>query len=223
MTLLFFIAPVVLAIVLSYALTPLASALAFRVGAVDAPGDRKIHTAPTPRLGGLAVVGSIVIVVSALTIVHPQSAHRLAPEILLALAAGLLPIVIVSIIDDIRPQRASIKFAVHLTGATIAVILGIRLNEVVHFGDQQIAIGWLAIPISILWLAGITNAFNLIDGLDGLSAGLALISAVSLVAVSLVTGRYEMAATAAVLAGAILGFLPYNLYPAKVYLGDSGA
>ncbi|MGZ4810262.1 MAG: glycosyltransferase family 4 protein, partial [Thermoanaerobaculia bacterium] len=210
MTLLYFIAPVVLAILLSYGLTPLASALARRIGAVDTPGDRKIHTTPKPRLGGLAVAGSIVIVLTTLSILQPVSTHQLAPEVLLALAAGLLPIVIVSIVDDIRPQRAALKFAVHLSGATIAVILGIRLNEVVHFGDQQIAIGWLAIPISILWLAGITNAFNLIDGLDGLSAGLALISALSLVAVSLVTGRYGMAATAAVLAGAIIGFLPYN-------------
>jgi UDP-GlcNAc:undecaprenyl-phosphate GlcNAc-1-phosphate transferase len=86
-----------------------------------------------------------------------------------------------------------------------------------------VSIGWLAIPISIVWLVGVTNAFNIIDGLDGLAAGLALISAVSLAAVAIVVGRFGMATAALVLAGAIVGFLPFNFHPAKMFMGDSGS
>ena len=223
MTLLLFVAPAIVAALLAYGLTPVARRLAFRVGAVDEPGPRKIHAAPTPRLGGLAVVFSAAIVFSIVSALAPPKAHALPPDLLFGVALGLLPIAIISFFDDIRPKRAIVKFGVHLIGATIAVAAGIRLGADIHFLGTPIHIGWLAIPISIVWLAGITNAFNLVDGLDGLSAGLALISAVSLAAVSVVTRHYEMAAAANILAGALIGFLPYNIFPARIYLGDSGS
>jgi UDP-GlcNAc:undecaprenyl-phosphate GlcNAc-1-phosphate transferase len=223
MTLALFIAPAVLTALLSYALTPAARRLAIRVGAIDQPGPRKIHSTPMPLLGGLAVLFAAAGVFAIVSLLAPVHAHVLPPELLFAVAAGLVPITITSFFDDIRPQRAIVKFSAHLTGATIAVALGIRLKPDIHFLGQQVHIGWLAIPISVLWLAGITNAFNLIDGLDGLSAGLALISVASLAAVSIVTRHYEMAGAALVLGGALVGFLPFNLYPAKVYLGDTGA
>jgi UDP-GlcNAc:undecaprenyl-phosphate GlcNAc-1-phosphate transferase len=223
MTMFLFVAPAVLAALLAYAFTPLARRVAFRVGAVDQPGPRKLHTAPTPRLGGLSVLFAAASVFAAISWFVPGRMHTLPPALLFGVAAGLVPITMVSLIDDVRPQRAAVKFTAHIIGASIAVSLGIRLNPEVHFLGQEIWIGWIAIPISILWLAGITNAFNLIDGLDGLSAGLALISAISLGAVSIATRHYDMAAGAIILAGALLGFLPYNLYPAKIYLGDTGA
>lgn len=223
MTLALFVAPAVLTAILSFALTPAARGLANRVGAVDRPGARKIHQTPVPRLGGLAVLFSAATVLAFVSALSPEHMRVLPQEFLFGVAAGLLPITITSLFDDIRSQRASIKFASHLVGASIAVALGIRLNSDIHLLGQELHIGWVAIPISILWLAGITNAFNLIDGLDGLSAGLALISVVSLAAVSIVTRHYEMAGAALILGGALVGFLPYNLYPAKIYLGDTGA
>lgn len=223
MSLLLFVAPALLAALLSFVLTPLARRAALALGAIDHPGPRKIHSVATPRLGGLAVIGTLLMVLGALAVTEPSGFHILPNTILGAAAAGLLPVLLISILDDLRPQRAFIKLGIHLIGAMTAVALGIRLNDVIHLLGYRIEIGWLAIPISVLWLAGITNAFNLVDGLDGLSAGLALISSLSLAAVSIVTRHYDMAATAAVLAGALVGFLPYNLYPAKLYLGDSGA
>jgi UDP-GlcNAc:undecaprenyl-phosphate/decaprenyl-phosphate GlcNAc-1-phosphate transferase len=223
MTLLLFVAPAVLAAVLSWSLAPLARRVAIGVGAVDKPGPRKIHSTPTPRLGGLTVLFSAAAVFAVMPFVPAFRAHLLSPEVLFGVAAGLVPIAVTSLLDDIHGQRVIVKLASHLVGATIAVSVGIRLNGTIHFLGNQIHIGWLAIPISILWLAGITNAFNLIDGLDGLSAGLALISSASLAAVSIVTHNYEMAAGAMVIGGALLGFLPFNLYPAKMYLGDTGA
>jgi UDP-GlcNAc:undecaprenyl-phosphate GlcNAc-1-phosphate transferase len=223
MSLFLFAAPPVLAALLAYAMTPVAKRLALRIGAVDHPGPRKIHAIPTPRLGGAAVVAAIILVLTTVSLIAPGRIHAIPPMLLLALALGLLPILVVSVLDDLRALRATPKFLAHLTGASIAVALGIRLGSSVHLLGYQLHIGWLAIPISILWLAGITNAFNIVDGLDGLSSGLALISAISLTAVSLVTRRYDMAAAAAVLAGALAGFLPHNIFPAKIYLGDTGA
>src|SRR6266849_6234741 len=223
MTLLLFVSPAAAAAIIAYALVPAARRLAIAVGAVDEPGGRKIHAAPIARLGGLPVLVAIGVILAAQSLIGSPRFRQLHSSVLWAIAFGLVPIVIISVMDDIRPRRAIIKFTAHLMGATIAVALGVHLSDKVHLIGHEVHIGWLAIPISILWLAGITNAFNLIDGLDGLSAGLSMISAASLVAVSIVTKQYEMAATAAILGGALLGFLPYNLYPARIYLGDSGA
>lgn len=215
--------PAIIAICAAVVLTPPARALAFRVGALDVPDSRKIHGKIMPRLGGLAVVGAILIALLAIQSVPVLQKRMLSPEILLGLALGLLPVSLISFIDDIRPLRAAPKFAAHILGASIAVSVGVRLNpEITVFGDK-LTIGWLAIPISIIWIAAITNAFNIVDGLDGLSAGLALISAMSLGSVSLVVGKYPLAATAFAIAGGLLGFLPYNIHPAKIFLGDTGS
>ena len=223
MTVVLFFATAALAALLACVLTPVTRALALRVGAVDHPGVRKIHREAVPRLGGLAVILSVTTVLLAVQWISPAAAHRLPADLLRAVAIGVLPIVLVSLIDDIRPLRAAPKFLIHFAGATATVLLGVRLGSVIHLFGHAVHIGWLAVPISIIWLAGTSNAFNIVDGLDGLSAGLALISAISLAAVSLVTGTYEMATAAIILAGALAGFLPFNLYPAKVYLGDTGA
>ena len=105
-------------------------------------------------------------------------------------------------------------------GALLAVIVGVALNPEIHFLGAPLLIGVLAAPLSVLWIVGVTNAFNLVDGLDGLSAGLALISAVSLAArVFIVAGEQSRLRACFVLAGALLGFLPFNAYPAKIFLG----
>ena len=223
MTLLLFVLPAIAAAVIAWALVPAARKFAIAIGAVDNPGARKIHTVPVARLGGLPVVIAIGVVLTAQWMVNSPHFRQIPADVLAAIALGLVPILIISVYDDIRPRRAAVKFIVHLIGSGIAVGLGVHLNDSIHLIGHEVAIGWLAIPISILWLTGITNAFNLIDGLDGLSAGLALISSASLVAVSLVTKQYGTAATAAILGGALVGFLPFNLYPARIYLGDTGA
>lgn len=215
------------AALLSFSLTPLARRMAFAVGAIDLPNERKVHHAPVPRLGGVAVLAAIAAVTSLLQFiprVAPEFATKtLRPETLLPMLAGLLPVVFVSIWDDVRPLRSLPKFAAHVSGALLAATMGTRLGDVVHLFGWEIQLGLLAIPISVIWIAGVTNAFNLVDGLDGLSAGLAFISSASLVVVSLFVGRTEMAFMAAVVGGALLGFLPFNSHPARIFLGDSGA
>lgn len=214
--------PALTAAALAFALAPLAARVAVWVGAVDQPGERKIHLTAVPRLGGLAVVFSIAVVLA--TIQWLSGGRWTLPLHLAApLAFGVLPIFVVSLVDDIKPVLARTKLLVHTLGAIVAVSLGVSLQPVVHLFGTPIHIGLLAVPLSILWIVGVTNAFNIIDGLDGLSAGLALISSVSMAAVFMLVGQPQMGGVVLVLAGALIGFLPYNLHPARMFLGDSGA
>ena len=215
--------PGLIAAILCYRLTPLAGRLALRIGAVDHPGPRKIHQQAMPRLGGLAVVAAVAAVALGAWTLFPESLAALPQGLLIGAALGLLPVLAVSIADDIKPRGVAIKLCGHVTGALIAVAFGVSLGDTVHIFGQPIALGAAAVPLSVLWIVGLTNAFNLVDGLDGLSAGLGLIATSSLAAVFVVVHQPEMAATALVLAGALCGFLPYNLYPARLFLGDAGA
>ncbi len=215
--------PAALAAGVSFALAPLASRLARRVGAMDQPGPRKLHGRPVPRLGGLAVVGAIVLVGGANYWIRWTSGLTLPTRFSLGIALGLVPVLGVSIWDDIRPLRAREKFIAHLLGAVIAVGFGISLAREVHLFGATIPLGLFAFPLSVVWMVGLTNAFNIVDGLDGLSAGLGLISSISLGGVFLLVGQPNMAAAVLVVAGALAGFLPYNLHPARMFLGDTGA
>jgi UDP-GlcNAc:undecaprenyl-phosphate/decaprenyl-phosphate GlcNAc-1-phosphate transferase len=207
---------------IAYAIVPLVTRLAIRIGAVDHPDARKIHDHPMPRLGGLSIIVAAAIVLTISPFVF-GSAWALSPALAGGLLLGLCPIVGVSLVDDIRPVPARIKFACHITGAVLAVMLGISLPEHLHVLGYEFPIGFLAAPLSVLWLAGITNAFNIIDGLDGLAAGLAFIAAVAVTAVFVTAGQLSAAMLSLALAGAIAGFLPYNVYPARIFLGDTGA
>ena len=219
-TALWFVLPAAVAAALAYAITPLTARLAVRVGAIDMPGYRKTHTVPIPRLGGLAVVSASGAVWAAATWLFGVSLPR---ELSIGLILGGLPILAVSTLDDVRGVRASRKFLVQVIGASTAVASGVSFGEVLHLFDVAIPVGTWSAPLSVLWLVGVTNAFNLIDGLDGLSAGLGLIAAVCMAAVFGLTGQPIMASAALVLAGALAGFLPFNKHPARLFLGDVGA
>lgn len=212
--------PALVAAAVCFLLTPVSKWLALRVGAIDAPGERKVHRDPIPRLGGIAVLGGALAgLLSAGFVGHAP----LASGLLRAIGFGLLPVVVASIWDDIRPIRALSKLLTQSAAALIAISCGIGLSPDIHLFGQSFRLGVLAIPISFLWIVGVTNAFNIVDGLDGLSAGLALISAGSLAAVFLLSDQPAYAGAALVLAGALSGFLPSNLFPASVFLGETGA
>lgn len=220
MGIMLFVLPGVAAAALSFALTPVARRIAVRVGAVDLPSSRKVHQVATPRLGGLAVVVSAAVVLATALAVGRRGPSE---QLWLGLGLGLLPVLFVSLVDDVRRLSAGWKFLGHLAGAAIAVHFGVALSDTIHVFGAELHVGVLAYPLSILWLVGVTNAFNLVDGLDGLSAGLALISAGSLVPIFVLVHQAGATIAALVLAGAIAGFLPWNLHPAKVFLGDTGA
>jgi UDP-GlcNAc:undecaprenyl-phosphate GlcNAc-1-phosphate transferase len=223
MTLVFLILSPILAALISLLLTPLFGRLAVRIGAIDRPGPRKVHEYPVPRLGGLAVIVSAALVGALLLWSDLPHVVHIADDLALGLVCGLAPIVLCSILDDITPLPALPKLAAHLLGAAAAVSLGVRLGDEVHLFATPIHLGAWAIPLSIVWLVGLTNALNIVDGLDGLSAGLAFMSALSLAGAAVFVEQYGLALLALTFAGALAGFLPYNVYPARVFLGDSGA
>lgn len=223
MTLFLVLVPAALAALLSFTLTPFAQWASVGLGAIDQPGPRKVHQGPMPRLGGIAVLLSVAVMLVAGRSGLLGPYLRLGEPLASGIALGLVPVVTISLLDDVRGVRARWKALAHLVGALVAVYAGVILNPEIHFLGESLRLGFLAAPLSILWIVGVTNAFNLVDGLDGLAAGLALISAASLGAMFLIAGERVTASCAFVLAGALLGFLPFNAYPAKIFLGDTGA
>lgn len=205
---------VILALLLAFTTTPAVRAFAYILGAIDVPKDnRRMHTKPIPRIGGLAIFVSFV-VSTAIFCEHTDS--------LLAIYAGGLLIVIVGVIDDIKPINAWFKLLAQIAAALIAVGFGVKLNFVNLFGEY-FNFGIWSIPLTVLWIVGLTNAINLIDGLDGLACGVSAISSVSLFFITLIKGDTQSAIIIAILASSCIGFLPFNSNPAKIFMGDTGA
>ena len=130
------------------------------------------------------------------------------------------------IFDDIFDLNALFKFVVQIAAALIVVMHGVRIDHISSFGigsSPYISLGMWAVPVTVVWIVGVTNAVNLIDGLDGLAAGVATISTVSLFAISLIMRETGVAIVTAAIAGAGAGFLPYNIHPAKIFMGDTGS
>ena len=199
--------------------TPMVRTLAFRVGAVDVPKDnRRMHDHPIPRMGGLAIfLGFILSVLVFLP---------LTPE-LRGMLLGSVIIVMLGILDDIFALPALPKLLVQIGAALVAVLHGNRIdflsNPNIFSSDPYWELGWLAIPITVLWIVGITNAVNLIDGLDGLACGVSTISSMTLLVIALFVKEPDVAILMGALAGGGIGFLPYNLNPAKIFMGDTGS
>ena len=199
--------------------TPVVRSLAFRVGAVDVPKDnRRMHNHPIPRMGGLAIFFGFILSV---LVFLPLTAD------LRGMLLGGVVIVILGILDDIFALPALPKFFVQIGAALIAVLHGNRIeflsNPNIFSSESYWELGWLAIPITVLWIVGITNAVNLIDGLDGLACGVSTISSMTLLVIALVMEEPDVALLMGALSGACIGFLPYNLNPAKIFMGDTGS
>ena len=200
------------AVIVSFITTPVVRTLAFRVGAVDVPRDnRRMHHHPIPRMGGLAIFLGFLL--SVLIFVPLDTPLR-------GMLLGAVIIVILGIFDDIYALPAMPKFLVQIAAASIAVAMGNRIeilsNPNIFSSDPYWVLGWLSIPISVLWIVGITNAVNLIDGLDGLACGVSTISSMTMLVIALTVAEPDVALLMAALSGGCIGFLPYNLNPAKI-------
>lgn len=209
----------VVSTLISFCTIPFVKKLAYKVGAVDVPKDkRKIHKNPTPRLGGLSIFIAFVFTVFFFT------GDTETYEVAFILGATI--IVIGGVIDDIYEIRPLYKLGFQVAAALVLIFMGININVLTNpFTNisTMIDIRLVAIPITIIWVVGVTNAFNLIDGLDGLAAGVALISCITLFIIAINTGRGSVAALTIILSGAIAGFLPYNFNPASIFMGDTGS
>ena len=204
-----------LALLISLILVPFVAKLAIKIGAVDKPNERKVHTKIMPRMGGLAIYLSFFAV---LFLSHEMTMQHIG------LLTGGTVLVLVGIIDDKTDMPAKIKLLGQIFAACIVVAAGVRVEFMTNFilgGVFPLSI--FSVPFTVLWIVAITNAVNLIDGLDGLAAGTSIIAAATMAISGYATGQTEMASMALILIGASLGFLKYNFHPAKIFMGDTGS
>ena len=208
------------AFIFSFSAVPFVRIFAFKVDAIDVPRDgRRMHKNPVPRIGGLAIYfGFLVSFFCFYQVIEMKD---------VGVIIGATLLVILGIFDDMKPIKAIYKLLVQIAAAAIPVIMGLKIEIFTDFNifssNLSINLGFLAIPITIIWIIALTNALNLIDGLDGLAASVATISSICLIIVALYMGNPVVAIPLAAIAGATLGFLPYNLNPAKIFMGDTGA
>jgi len=210
---------------LSYLITFWVARLAAARGWARREGD-----SPTgegiPRLGGLAVFAAIVLSLGAALLMRNMVTERLLAVGMpgIALVAGCVIVFLIGLYDDLKGARPWQKLAVQTAAALGLYAFGFRIDILSNpFTHTPLALGWFGLPLTVLWLAAISNAFNLIDGLDGLAAGVGMFAGVSLFLLAALGSNVFVAAVAAAIAGALLGFLPHNFHPARIYLGDSGS
>lgn len=213
-----FIGPFMLAVLVSFMATPLVRKLAFKVGAVDIPNDnRRVHKEPMPHMGGLAIFAGVI---AAMLIFLPLNKSTIS------ILLGGIVIVIGGVIDDLWELRPKYKFLFQILAGVILISGGVNIEFITNpFAKSTtlLYLNWFSIPITLFWIVGITNTLNFIDGLDGLSAGVAMISSLSLMVVAGRFGYTHIIILSAAVAGACLGFLPFNFNPAKIFMGDTGA
>ena len=209
------------AAIISCLATPLVKVLSVKYGAVDVPKDgRRMHDHPIPRMGGLAIFFGFM--ASMLLFVPLDTAKK-------GMLAGAVIIVILGVLDDKYALPAKPKFLVQIIAALIAVLAGNRIevlsNPNIFSKNLYWELGWLSFPVTVVWIVAITNAVNLIDGLDGLACGVSTISSATMLIIAMMrsVNEVDVAVMMAALAGACVGFLPYNLNPAKIFMGDTGA
>ena len=213
-------------LVLSLAITPWVLRLAVKFGAIDEPNARKVHNHPVPRLGGVAIYASFFLSVELLLLFSP-SYYSFSPIELqrgVMLMSSLILVLALGIFDDLRPLSARQKFVVQLLAGSLVYLAGFRISSITYpFGPGLLDLGVLDYPATLLWVVGIMNAFNLIDGLDGLASGVAAIASLTIFSISFLLGDTLTAVIGLLLAGTVIGFLRYNFNPARIFLGDSGS
>lgn len=210
----YWLSAVLCAGLLSYSLTPPVRVFAYIIGAIDVPTDeRRVHMKPTPRIGGLAIFCGFAVS----SLVFAKIDRSLA-----AVLVGGLIMTVLGVFDDIYNLKPPVKLAAQVAAAFTAVYFGVVIDHITLFG-KLVEFGPFSIPITVLWIVGLTNAINLLDGLDGLACGVSAIISLSIFGVVLIHGDYTSALLTALLAASCIGFLPFNTNPARIFMGDTGS
>jgi UDP-GlcNAc:undecaprenyl-phosphate GlcNAc-1-phosphate transferase len=216
---------IVLAFGCSFAFTGALCWLIPRLQRIDSTVTPMRSGSAIPRFGGVAIALAVVTA----TVVATQLTQYFFGQALIGteywvmVLDGFFLVFLGAIIDDTRGLSPAMKFLFQGAGASVAIWFGLRVEEVSFFGGGTYHLGALAVPLTYLWIIGMTNAYNLVDGLDGLASGLGAIAAGTCMVLFAMRGDFEDAAMLAVLVGALAGFLPYNFNPARIYLGDAGS
>jgi UDP-N-acetylmuramyl pentapeptide phosphotransferase/UDP-N-acetylglucosamine-1-phosphate transferase len=190
-----------------------------KVGLVDIPNERSSHRKPTPRGGGL----SFVIITPLMTIIAIFLLDAIVTPGIWALLVSCLLIAAVSLADDRWRLPVLVRFGAHVVGALILIVGAGWIREVALPGGAILSLGACGLPLTFIWIVGLTNAYNFMDGIDGLAAGQAVIAAATLCWLAHLQGQGFVALAMAIMAGSVLGFLPHNWPPAKIFMGDVGS
>jgi UDP-GlcNAc:undecaprenyl-phosphate GlcNAc-1-phosphate transferase len=219
------------AFVTTFVLAPLSKRMSERLGAIDYPSARRVNTYAVPRLGGLALFGGLLAALF-LEVIGERvfgwhgffDAGSLGSINYLGMLGGIAFMVAVGVLDDVKRLPTGFKFLGQIIAAAFVASSGVLLAGIRNpFGTEFIDFGWFAYPLTVLYLVAFANIINLVDGLDGLAAGIVSIVALGLLCLALSRGRMEAALLAVILVGICLAFLRYNWYPASLYMGDSGS
>ena len=207
----------VTALAVAFGATPVVRILAKNVGAIDVPKDnRRMHKTPIPRMGGLAIFFGFVVAVLLFFNMTIQ---------MKSILLGAVVLVVLGVVDDIKPLPALFKLVVQIGAALIPVSQGVKVYSVAHpfISYDYIRLGVLSVPLTVIWIVGMINAVNFIDGLDGLAVGISSIASVSMLVVAALVSEGYVVIIMAALAGACIGFMPFNINPAKIFMGDTGS
>ncbi len=223
-------AALALAIGLALALTPIITRSASAFSLFDSPGEeRRMHLEPVPRLGGVAVylvaaaVASLLFVRTAPLFVPNGPPGDAQIRLLAGVFLGSAVLFLTGLVDDLKGLSPAAKSAAQVLAAAIVYYFGFRISSIALGYGEGVPIGVLEIPLIFLWIVGLTNAYNFIDGLNGLAGGVAVVACATIVVVAFALGNYFVLIPAVALAGGLLGFLPYNFPKGKIFLGDSGS
>lgn len=197
-----------------FIVTPYVARLAFKISATDKPSKRKVHGKIMPRLGGLGVYAGFMTAALLLPVREPGVTGVLL---------GATAVFLLGVLDDIRGISPRLKLAGQIIAAAVVVAFGVRIEFINNPFSDYFYFGALSIPVTIFWIVAVTNAINLIDGLDGLAAGITFFALLTFSFISTAMGQQAVALLAFALAASVLAFLRYNFFPAKIFLGDSGS
>ncbi len=219
------------AALVTIALTPLARKIAIKFDAIDYPSARRVNMLPIPRMGGIAIFGgiiaAIVVAVAGVHLLNWEDPFVPIPDMDVnywGVLVGVVVIFLVGAIDDVIDMNAKVKLLGQVVAACIVAASGVLLSSIHNpIGSGFIDFGILAYPITVFYLVAFANVINLIDGLDGLASGITGISAITILVFAVLTSRPDAALFSVVLIGTCVGFLKSNFYPAKIFMGDSGA
>lgn len=219
------VASLIVALGVCWAVTPLIVRLAHGMNAVDLPGGRKVHREPVPRIGGLAVfLGFVAGLMFAAWVTGTLWTVPAVSVYWRGLAYAATAMLLMGLADDLWGLSFYTKFAAQIAASWYVWSCGFRIEILSHpLGGAEQVLGGLSLPLTVLWIVGITNAVNLIDGLDGLAAGIALITTLTAAVIAFTLDNLGVTATCVALAGSLIGFLIHNFNPAKIFLGDSGS
>ena len=208
------------AVLIAWAGSPLTIRLAHFIGAVDRPDERKVHNSTMPRIGGVSIF--LAFILPLLFILYVSPPNEMSSPFMGIVLGGTI-VFVVGLLDDIYQLPAWVKLIGQCVATVVAISFGVMVYFLTNPFEGMLWLGYLALPITFLWILGITNAINLIDGLDGLAGGVSAIAALTMGIVALVQGQGMVFIVALILVAAIAGFLPWNFHAAKTFMGDCGS